>query len=87
MAQLLCYMIKYHEPMSVSNQPQLFRPVYPLHLRFQSLAATSAPAVPKAVANSQYPDFLGVVGLMVLRVDNILLTKVGCGNIATAVYC
>lgn len=56
-----------------------------IHLRFQSLAATNAPAVPNAVARSQYPDFLGVVGAIVPRLDSTLLTSVGCGSIATAV--
>lgn len=55
------------------------------HFRFQSLAATKALAVPIAVASSQYPDFLGVVGAMLLRLDSTLLTMVGCGSMATAV--
>lgn len=53
-----------------------------VHFRFQSFAATNAPA---AVANNQYPDFFGVVGAIVLRPDRNLFTRLDWGSIATAV--
>ena len=71
-----------HKVLALGHMHGIIGFIMHVHFRFQSFAATNAPA---AVANNQYPDFFGVVGAIVPRPDRNLFTRLDWGSIATAV--